>query len=100
MPRAALGGWSRVGGRVRLLLRLPSNVDGRSCWQLAEQAGDATPRGMQRLLGEARWDADAVRDDLRSYVVKALGDPVGALVIDGEQLSRVVGGGSPRRGSR
>jgi SRSO17 transposase len=37
---------------------------------------------MQRLLAEARWDADAVRDDLRGYVVDHLGDPAGVLVID------------------
>jgi SRSO17 transposase len=51
-------------------------------WQLAEQAGDSTPDGMQRLLNHARWDADAVRDDLRDYVVEHLGDPGGVLVID------------------
>ena len=41
------------------LLGLLSDVDTRSCWQLAEQAGDASPHAMQRLLGEAVWDADA-----------------------------------------
>ena len=35
---------------------------------LAEQAGDATPDGVQRLLYNYRWDADLVRDDLRDYV--------------------------------
>ena len=29
-----------------------------------------------------RWDADAVRDDLRAYVVEHLGDPGGVLVLD------------------
>ena len=37
---------------------------------------------MQRLLGEAVWDADGVRDDVRGYVVDALGDPGGVLVVD------------------
>jgi SRSO17 transposase len=37
---------------------------------------------MQRLLSEAVWDADAVRDDLRRYVVDELGDPSGVLVVD------------------
>jgi len=64
------------------LLGLLSDVDTRSCWQLAEQAGDASPHAMQRLLGEAVWDADAVRDDLRGYVVDALGDPGGVLIVD------------------
>ena len=41
-----------------------------------------TPDGMQRLLTTARWDADAVRDDLRAYVVEHLGDPGGVLVVD------------------
>src|SRR6266511_4049231 len=47
------------------LLGLLSDVDARSCWQVAEQAGDATPHRMQLLLVEAVWDADKVRDDLR-----------------------------------
>ena len=34
-------------------------------WQLAEVHGDATPYGLQHVLGRARWEADAVRDDLR-----------------------------------
>ena len=29
-----------------------------------------------------RWDADAVRDDLRAYVVEHLGDPGAVLVLD------------------
>jgi SRSO17 transposase len=64
------------------LLGLLSDVDSRSCWQLAEQAGYASPNGMQRLLGEAVWDADQVRDDLRRYVVDELGDPRGVLILD------------------
>jgi hypothetical protein len=31
----------------------------------------------QRLLRRACWDADGLRDDLRGYVVKHLGDPAG-----------------------
>jgi hypothetical protein len=37
-------------------------------WRLAEAAGDATPDGMQRLLNQAAWDADGVRDDVRVSV--------------------------------
>src|SRR5437773_8823877 len=37
---------------------------------------------MQRLLSAARWDPDAVRDDLRAYVVENLGDPNGVLIVD------------------
>jgi hypothetical protein len=32
---------------------------------------------MQRLLNFYRWDADAVRDDLRGYVLEHLADPGG-----------------------
>jgi hypothetical protein len=45
---------------------LLSPVERKNGWQLAEQAGEARPYGMQRLLASAKWDADAVRDDLRA----------------------------------
>jgi SRSO17 transposase len=69
----------RVGAFLRGLLSAAERKNG---WQLAEQAGEASPDGMQRLLYQARWDADAVRDDLRGYVVEHLGDPGGVLVVD------------------
>lgn len=37
---------------------------------------------MQRLLGEAVWDADTVRDDIRGYVANELGDPNAVLILD------------------
>jgi SRSO17 transposase len=61
---------------------LLSGVERKNGWQLAEQAGEASPDGMQRLLAAADWDAAAVRDDLRSYVVEHLGDPAAVLVVD------------------
>ncbi len=51
-----------------LLLELLSDVDTRVCWQLAEQATDASPHAMQPLLDQAVRDADRVRDDVRSHV--------------------------------
>ncbi len=51
-------------------------------WQLAEALGERTPDGVQRLLNAAQWDADAVRDDLRDYVVTHLGDTGAVLVVD------------------
>lgn len=59
------------------LLGLHEDVDTWSSWRLPQQAGDAAPQGMQRLLAEAVWDAEAVLDDLRGYVVDHLVDPVG-----------------------
>ena len=69
--------------RARLyLLGLLSGAERKNSWTIAEQAGDLSPDGMQRLLNFYRWDADAVRDDLRGYVLNQLGDPAGVVVAD------------------
>ena len=47
---------------------LIADVERKNGWQLAEHAGYAHPRGMQRVLARYAWDADAVRDDLRASV--------------------------------
>src|SRR5258708_7277796 len=70
-------------GRVLAYLKgLLSPVERKNGWQLAEYAGEQTPDGMQRLLSSATWHADAVRDDLRDYVVEYLGDREAILVVD------------------
>jgi SRSO17 transposase len=61
---------------------LLSELEVKTCWQLAERAGHARPDAMQRLLYRAVWDADAVRDDVRAVVVDRLGDSDGVLVVD------------------
>src|SRR5215213_5129697 len=67
----------------RYLVGLLERVERKNGWQLAETIGEAGPRGVQRLLSAATWDADAVRDDLRAYVVDHLGDAAsGVLIID------------------
>jgi SRSO17 transposase len=66
----------------RYLEGLLSPVERKNGWQLAEQAGERTPDGIQRLLSTAKWDADEVRDDLRGYVVEHLGDRRAVLVVD------------------
>ena len=65
-----------------LVLGMLSGLDRKNCWTIAEHRGDATPDGLQHLLSRAKWEADEVRDDLRSYVVEAFGDPAGILVVD------------------
>src|SRR3954447_25043903 len=57
-------------------------VERKNGWQLAENAGDRTPDGVQDFLARMRWDADQVRDDLRGYVVAQLGDADAVLVLD------------------
>ena len=61
---------------------LISPLERKNGWQLAEQAGDATPYGVQHLLSTYVWDADLIRDDLTDYVVEHLGDVHGVLVVD------------------
>ena len=65
-----------------LMLGMLSGLDRKNCWTIAEHRGEATPDGLQHLLSRAKWDADAVRDDLRDYVVEAFADPDAVLVID------------------
>jgi SRSO17 transposase len=79
------GRFSRVEPRRRargLVLGLLSDLPRKNCWTLAEHAGDATPDGLQHLLSRARWDADAVRDDIRLFVVEQLGHVDAVLVVD------------------
>ncbi|MFF7147786.1 IS701 family transposase [Streptomyces griseoaurantiacus] len=83
---------ARIAGRFRrveprataraFVLGLLSGVERKNCWRLAEQDGHARPGPMQRLLRTARWDADALRDDVRAYVHEHLGADNGVLVVD------------------
>jgi SRSO17 transposase len=61
---------------------LLSDLEVKTCWQLAEQAGHVRPDAMQRLLYRAVWDADGVRDDLRALVAERFGDPDAVLIPD------------------
>ncbi len=67
---------------VEDLRGLLSGVERKNGWQLAEQAGDASPYGVQHLLGRADWDADRMRDDLAAYVRERLSDAKGVLIVD------------------
>ena len=51
-------------------------------WMRAEAAGDPGPWRQQAILGRGRWDADALRDIVRDYVVETLADDDAVLVID------------------
>jgi len=64
------------------LLGLLSGAERKNSWTIAEQAGELAPDGMQRLLNFYRWDAEAMRDDLRAYVLEHLADPSGVFVAD------------------
>jgi SRSO17 transposase len=51
-------------------------------WMRAEAAGDPGPWRQQALLGRGRWEADELRDIVRSYVVEHLAHADAVLVID------------------
>ena len=67
---------------VVYLRGLLSGAERKNSWTLSEQAGQAVPDRMQRLLSGTDWDPDSVRDGLRSYVVKHLGAAEGVLIVD------------------
>ena len=74
---------SEVRQRAQDYLRgLLSGAERKNSWQLAEVAGNATPYGIQHLLGRANWDADAVSDELREHVVERLADDESVLIVD------------------
>jgi SRSO17 transposase len=43
-------------------------------WMRAEAAGDSGPWRQQAILGRGRWEADALRDIVRDYVIEHLAD--------------------------
>jgi hypothetical protein len=64
-----------------LVLELVSPLESKNCWTIAEQDGHSSPNGLH-LLVRAVWDAEAARDDVRSYVIERLADPGAVLVVD------------------
>ena len=85
MERRLAPYFARSESRQRALAYLRgllSPAGRKNSWQLAEVSGEATPYGFQHLLGRADWEADAVRDELRRYLIQHLRDPAAVLVID------------------
>jgi|SRR5215213_4046514 len=66
----------------RYLHGLLAPVERKNGWQLAEAVGEDDPQAIQRLLFEAVWDADAVREAYQQFVVEVFGDPEAVLVLD------------------
>jgi SRSO17 transposase len=55
------GRFGRVEPRQRaraFVLGLLADLPTKHCWTIAEHAGDASPDGMQHLVGRAVWDHD------------------------------------------
>ena len=73
----------RVAASAGLFLDgLFGNERRKTGWMRAEAAGDPGPWRQQAILGRGRWDADALRDIVRDYVVETIADPDAVLVID------------------
>ncbi|QYC39093.1 hypothetical protein Nocox_07340 [Nonomuraea coxensis DSM 45129] len=70
------------GDLVRGLL---ADVPRKNSWQLADHLGHATANPITWLLSRAAWDADALRDEVRAYVLQHLGRPDGVLIADDTQ---------------
>ena len=51
-------------------------------WMRAEAAGDPGPWRQQALLDRTHWDADALRDLVRTYALETLAEPDAVLVMD------------------
>ena len=54
----------------------------KTCWSIAEHAGENTPDAMQHLVNRAAWDTDGVAEDLRGFVTDHLGEPDAVLIVD------------------
>ena len=77
--------FSRSEPRARSLAYLQGLLSGcerKNSWQLAEWMDEAAPYGVQHLLDRARWDADQVRDRMRSYALEELSSAKAVLIVD------------------
>ena len=82
----------RVGGRfarVEPRRRMAAFVRGLlaglprvNCWSIAEHAGEAGPRGMQRLLSAAVWDEAGMRMTCATMCWSTSPGPTRVLVVD------------------
>src|SRR5260370_5582953 len=73
----------RVAANAGLFLEgLLGDEQRKTGWMRAEAAGDPGPWRQQAILGRGHWDADALRDIVRDYVIEHLADDDAVLVID------------------
>ncbi len=66
---------------MRYLGGLLGPVARKNGWQVAAAIGEAGPCGVQRLLSGAAWDAEALREDLRAFVVEELGEAASGVLM-------------------
>jgi SRSO17 transposase len=68
-----------------LVRGLLADVPRKNCWQLADHVGHVKAHRFEHLMNGAKWDADALRDEVRAYVIEHLGRPEGVLIADDTQ---------------
>src|SRR3984885_13315093 len=95
----------RVARNVGLFLEgLLGDEQRKTGWMRAEAAGDPGPWRQQAILGRRDWDADALCDIVRGYVIEHLADDDAVLVIDEtgflKQGKASCGGNTPVRQAR
>jgi hypothetical protein len=73
---------SRLAAFAYLGALLTAGGDRRSCWQLAEAAGYGSPRRMQALLAEHRWDWREALSAVQRFIVSHLGSRDAVVVLD------------------
>jgi SRSO17 transposase len=67
---------------TRFLRGMVAELPRKTCWSIAEHAGEPSPEGMQHLLNRAVWDTDSVAADLREFVAEHLGESDAVLIVD------------------
>jgi SRSO17 transposase len=65
----------------RYVKALLSPVERKNAWGLSEEAGQADPYSLQHMVRRAKWDEEAVRDDVQDYARQNLGEG-GVLAVD------------------
>ncbi|WP_460370759.1 IS701 family transposase, partial [Actinocorallia lasiicapitis] len=54
----------------------------KNSWTISEFTGERRPTAIQRFINLTPWDENALRDDVRSYVMEHLADSNGILIVD------------------
>ncbi|MFG1970012.1 IS701 family transposase [Nonomuraea fuscirosea] len=71
-----------------LVRGLLADVPRKNSWQLADHVGHRKAYRLEWLLNGAKWDADALRDEVRAYVIEHLGSSDGVLIADDTQARK------------
>ena len=65
----------------RYVKALLSPVERKNAWGLSEEAGQSDPYSFQHMVRRAKWDEEAVRDEVQDYARQNLGEG-GVLAVD------------------